>query len=102
MIKPLSNWGFLLSGDCWFHDEACMLETDRDLVKSPITDITMDRPARKLAPIRKLPVRSLMAPAMNGPANPPISAAQKNIPVADPMCLEPTSGVSINMSVRRG
>ena len=65
-------------------------------------DIIMDRTARKHAPIRKLPVKSLMAPMMNGPANPPISATQKNIPPADPMYLEPISGMSINISIRSG
>ncbi|MFC2022148.1 hypothetical protein ACFLTR_02920, partial [Chloroflexota bacterium] len=70
--------------------------------KSAMTDMASDTPARKYAPIRKPPVMSFMTPTINGPANPPISPTQKNIPPADPMYLEPTSGISINMSIRRG
>ncbi len=57
---------------------------------------------RKNTPARKVPVISTKAPMINGPLNPPISATQKNIPPAEPMYLEPTSGVSINVSSSRG
>ena len=70
--------------------------------KSAITDIVSDRTAVKIAPIRNPPVKSLTIPIMNGPANPPISAIQKNIPPTDPMYLAPTSGISIKMSIRSG
>ena len=70
--------------------------------RSAITDTTTARPARRLAPARKLPVKSTRPPITSGPIEPPSSPTQKNIPPADPMYFEPTSGSSINVSTRRG
>ena len=63
--------------------------------------MTMLRLARKDTPARKVPVRSTRYPIINGPINPPTSAKQKKMPPADPIYLEPTSGVSINISITR-
>ena len=60
------------------------------------------RTARKMAPARKVPVKSTRKPMMKGPVNPPISAMQKKSPPTDPMNLGSTSGVSIKMRVRIG
>jgi len=58
--------------------------------------------ARKIAPDWNVPVISTKAPIISGPPNPPISATQKNRPPADPIYFDPTSGLSISISIRRG
>ena len=58
--------------------------------------------ARKDIPTRKVPVIVTKAPTISGPVNPPISDTQKNMPTADPMYSGLTSGLSINISIRRG
>lgn len=60
------------------------------------------RLAKKVVPTRKAPVISTRAPIINGPVNPPTSATQKNMPPADPIYRGPTSGVSINTSIKSG
>ena len=59
-------------------------------------------PAIKIAPEWNVPVISTNAPIISGPPNPPISATQKKRPPAEPMYLDPTSGLSIIISIRRG
>ena len=60
------------------------------------------RQARNIIPARKVPVISKRAPIISGPPNPPISATQKNRPPAEPMYLDPISGLSINTSISSG
>ena len=57
---------------------------------------------KNINPNMKEPVRSFRSPMRKGPEKPPISPIEKKIPPATPIYLDPTSGISIRMSRRRG
>ena len=60
--------------------------------------IATQRIAKNIVPAIKVPVRSTKTPINDGPANPPISATQKNIPPAAPIYSVSTLGFSISIS----
>ena len=64
--------------------------------------MAMHNPPKAKAPTRKAPVASTRIPMMKGPVNPPISATQKNMPPAAPICFVSISGLSIKMRIIKG
>ncbi len=59
-------------------------------------------PVKKNPPAKKVPDISTRAPMIRGAVNPPTSLTQKNIPPAEPIYPEPTSGVSIKINTNIG
>ena len=70
-----------------------------------IGKVTTSKPTQTLKNIKPVfidPEKSLKIPKINGPQNPPISAAAKNRPTAAPILAYPTPFVSIRIKVNIG